>query len=60
MMFTSAPRHCGTSLKAVSASLAGSVAGYAKGQYEAIAEGVGEKLDGVLKLLVPGLQKAIS
>jgi hypothetical protein len=60
MMFTSAPRHCGTSLKAVSGSLAGSVTGYAKGQYEAIAEVVGEILDGVLKLLVPGLQKAIS
>jgi hypothetical protein len=60
MMFTSAPRHCGTSLKAVSGSLAGIVTGYAKRQYEAIAEGVGEKLDGVLKLLVPGLQKAIS
>ena len=60
MMFTSAPRHCGTSLKAVSGSLAGGVTGYAKGQYEAIAEVVGEKLDGVLKLLVLGLQKAVS
>lgn len=60
MMFTSAPRHCGTSLKAASKCLAGSVTGYAKGQYEAIAEVVVEKLDGVLKLLVTGLQKAIS
>jgi len=60
MMFTSAPRHCGTSLKAVSGNPAGGVTGYAKGRYEVIVEVVGEKLDGILKLLVPGLQKAIS